>query len=94
MDELKRAHDGALARSQSERRKATQMRWGTGLLLLTAILAGEAHSQSASSPTTNALTCGTLAAEVLASLLKLTLDDLRPLGENHGNGCPAQRPAL
>lgn len=63
MDELKRAHDGALALPQSGRRKATPITWGAGLLLLTAILAGEAHGQSASSPTPNALTCGPLSAE-------------------------------
>jgi hypothetical protein len=34
-----------------------------GLLLLTAVLAEQAHGQAMSGPTTNALTCGTLKAE-------------------------------
>jgi hypothetical protein len=34
-----------------------------GLLLLTAVLAGQAHGQAMSGPATNALTCGTLKAE-------------------------------
>jgi hypothetical protein len=33
------------------------------LLLLTVVLAGQAHGQAMSGPTTNALTCGTLKAE-------------------------------
>jgi len=35
----------------------------TGLLLLTVVLAGQAHGQAMSGPITNALTCGTLKAE-------------------------------
>jgi hypothetical protein len=34
-----------------------------GFVLLTAILAGQAHGQTTSGPATNALTCGTLKAE-------------------------------
>lgn len=34
-----------------------------GLLLLTVVLAGQAHGQAMSGPTTNVLTCGTLKAE-------------------------------
>jgi len=34
-----------------------------GLLLLTVVLASEAHGQTTSGPATNALTCGTLKAE-------------------------------
>ena len=34
-----------------------------GLLLLTVVLAGQAHGQAMSGPITNALTCGTLKAE-------------------------------
>jgi hypothetical protein len=34
-----------------------------GLLMLTALFAGQAHGQTASGPATNALTCGTLKAE-------------------------------
>lgn len=35
----------------------------TGLVLLTMVLAGQAHGQNTSSPATTALTCGTLKAE-------------------------------
>ncbi len=56
----KRAHDGALARTQSERRKSHPNEMGNRVTPADCgSLAGEALSQSASSLTPNALTCGT-----------------------------------
>lgn len=63
MNDLKRAHEEALAPSEARRRKRTPTRWGAGLLLLMAVLAGEAHGQPKGGAATNALSCGVLNAE-------------------------------